>query len=93
MGSVVRGISKSDFLRQFQEDADFARAWATRLAREVQPTRLRSEIPALRTVAERLEAWLTWHGLLPAKGELKQVALQIGVSPEALYRKVARRNT
>lgn len=28
---------------------------------------------------------------LPAKGEWKSVAQQIGVSPEALYREIARR--
>ncbi len=53
---------------------------------------MRSEILSMRTVVKRLDAWLLSHGdRLPAKGEWKNLALQIGVSPEALYRELARR--
>jgi CRP-like cAMP-binding protein len=87
----VRGISRGFFLERISENPDLAAAWAARLAREIQTTRLRSEILALRTVADRLDAWLAWHGTLPAKGEWNQVARQIAVSPEALYREIGRR--
>ena len=89
--ATVRGISRRRFLDMFRSDPKLAEAWAARLAREVQTTRLRSEILALRTVTERLDAWLAWHGTLPPKGEWHQIARQIAVSPEALYREVARR--
>jgi CRP-like cAMP-binding protein len=89
--ATVRGISKSLFLAQFRQNPDLAETWATRLAREIQSTRLRSEILSLRTVADRLDAWLAWHGTLLPKGDWNQIARQIGVSPEALYREIARR--
>lgn len=72
-------------------DGRFAEAWARHLGREVQRARLQAEILALRTVAARLDAWLGWHGALPSKGEWVGLAAEIGVSPEALYRELARR--
>jgi CRP-like cAMP-binding protein len=87
----VRGISRPRFLELFRTDPNLAEAWAARLAREIQTTRLRSEILALKTVADRLDAWLAWHGSLPPKGEWHQIARQIAVSPEALYRQIASR--
>lgn len=76
----------------FRDDPVFAEAWGRHLATEVQRARLRSEILALRTVAERLDAWLLWHDqTMPEKGGWKSVAEQIAVSPEALYRELARR--
>jgi hypothetical protein len=56
-----------------------------------QGARLRSEVLSLRTVAERLAAWTAWNGgKIPKKGEWKLVANQIGVSPEALSRELAK---
>lgn len=76
----------------FARSPEFAEAWARHLTTEVQRARLRSEILTLRTVAERLDAWVAGQGQdLPAKGEWKSLARQIGVSPEALYRELARR--
>ncbi len=70
----------------------FAAGWAAYLAHEVQRTRLRAEILSLRTVAERLDAWIAANdGRQPAKGEWKTVAAEIGTSPEALYRERAKR--
>lgn len=89
--ACVRGIPRSHFLTQFRQNPELAETWAAQLAREIQRTRLRSEILSLRTVAERLDAWLAWHGVLPAKGEWNQVAKQIAVSPEALYREMGLR--
>lgn len=86
-------VTKDDFLGRFRSDPDFAQVWAARLSREVQTTRLRSEILSLKTVAQKLDAWITWNGTLPEKGEWNQIALQIGVSPEALYSEMARRRS
>lgn len=47
---------------------------------------------SLKTVAERLDAWTAANqGAPPIKGEWKTVAVEMGVSPEALYRELAKR--
>jgi CRP/FNR family transcriptional regulator, dissimilatory nitrate respiration regulator len=47
---------------------------------------------ALRTVAARLDAWCAANdGMAPARGAWRVVAAEIGVSPETLYRELARR--
>jgi CRP-like cAMP-binding protein len=77
---------------RFRRDPVFAEAWASHVTKEVQAARFRSEVIAMRTVAARFDAWLEWHGgAPPPKGEWKRVADQLGVTPEALYRELARR--
>jgi hypothetical protein len=44
-------------------------------------------------VAERLAAWITLNGRLPPKGRRREVASEIGVTPEALYRELGRRRS
>ena len=69
-----------------------AQAFATHLAHEVQNARRRAEIISLRKVADRVDAWLIWNNdELPPKGAWYRMADEIGVSPEALYRELARR--
>jgi CRP-like cAMP-binding protein len=47
---------------------------------------------SLRTVTARVDAWVALnHGALPPKGQWRQVASEIGITPEALYRELARR--
>lgn len=87
----VQSIPKRELLGRLRNEPDFAEAWAAHLAREIQIMRFRSEVLSLRTVASRLDAWLAWQGELPPKGEWKEIANQIGVSPEALYREIAKR--
>jgi len=85
-------IAKPVIQRAMTDDPALAQNWAAYLAHEVQATRLRAEILALRTVAERLDAWLAMHGgHMPPKGDWKSVAGEIGVSAEALYREMAKR--
>jgi CRP-like cAMP-binding protein len=72
-------------------DPVLAAAWAEHLAIEVQRARLRAEILSLKTVAARLSAWHSWNGSLPPKGQWALLGLEIGVSPESLYRELARR--
>jgi CRP-like cAMP-binding protein len=72
----------------------FSEAWTKYIAHEVQRARLHAEILSLKTVAERLDAWIAWHdGHVPERGEWKPLAEQIGVSPEALYRELAKRRS
>jgi len=68
-----------------------AEGWAAHLARSVQKARIRAEIRTLRTVAERLEAWLGEGQEVPDKGHWQNLAAELGVSREALYRELARR--
>lgn len=68
--------------------------WIARLSHELQSARKRAEIASLRTVGSRLEAWLIWNdGALPARGYWRDLANEIAVSPEALYREFSGRRT
>lgn len=88
----VKMIRKRDVETHLADNNQMAMALAAHLAREVQATRQRAEILRLRTVTERLDAWIAWHdGVLPEKGNWRVIALEIGVSPEALYREIAQR--
>lgn len=90
--SRIIELSRAAFLEQLQQDEAFFRLWAEHLAREVQSARFRSEILSRKTVSERLDGWLNWYDReLPCKGQWKSFAAQIGVSPEALYRELAKR--
>ncbi len=91
--AVVCLVSRMAAQQLFYTNQDFAKAWVMHLGREVRGARLRAEILTLKTVAERLDAWLADRGHFPEKGVWKSVALDIGVSPEALYREIARRSS
>lgn len=92
--SLVLAVPKPRFRERLRSDADFAELWTGHLARQVQQARFRSEVLALRTVAERLDMWLAWQdGALPPRGRWNAIATELGVSPEALYRELARRRS
>lgn len=84
-------VARRALRRLFLTSPEFAQAWATHLSDEVRRVRRRAEILSLRTVGERLDAWIAENGELPEKGGWKGVALEIAASPEALYREIARR--
>lgn len=88
---MARLVSRTAMQQLFYANQDFAKAWAIHLAGEVRSARLRSEILTLKTVAERLDAWLADSVRLPERGGWKAIAQEIGTSPEALYREIARR--
>ncbi len=47
---------------------------------------------AIRSLARRLDAWLELNDFsLPPKGNWQTLARELAVSPEALYRELARR--
>lgn len=88
----VHELRRAAFLSLLAERPSVFHSWAAHLAQEVQSARYRSEILARKTVSDRLDGWLTWKGgALPSKGQWRAVANQIGVSPEALYRELAKR--
>ncbi|MDP2738027.1 MAG: Crp/Fnr family transcriptional regulator [Pseudorhodobacter sp.] len=72
-------------------DTATAEAWAAHLAHAVQAARLRAELRSLRRVSDRLDAWLGERRALPERGQWHDLAAELGVSPEALYRELARR--
>jgi CRP-like cAMP-binding protein len=89
--AIVVKLPKASVLAQFS-DPTCARLLLQNLAYEVQQTRIHAEILALRTVAERLDAWLDVNGSgLPQKGTWRRLAAELAVSPEALYREIAKR--
>jgi CRP-like cAMP-binding protein len=88
----LKSIPKETVTQSLRKGHALFEAFTVHLAKEVQQARMRSEILTLKTVAQRLDAWLAWNdGMLPAKGNWRSVAMEIGVSPEALYREMAKR--
>ena len=90
-GARLARVDKDSVLQAQRDDPRWLLDLARHLAAEVQRARARAELLALRTERERLEGWLAWHGELPARGRWIAVAHEIGVTPEALYRELARR--
>lgn len=90
----VRGIAIATLLQTAAGRPALGLAFARHLAFEVQRVRARAELLCLRTVAERLDAWLALGDrTLPPRGRWREVAAEIAVSPEALYREVAARRS
>ncbi len=89
--AVVRSIPLARVKAALRDDAALASAFLRHLAHEVQRSRTQAEILSLKTVAERLNAWIALNGGMPSKGRWRDVAAEIDVSPEALYRELARR--
>ncbi len=88
----TRALAVADARARLAARPELALAWAARLARDVQSARQRAEILALPRLAERLEAWLAVSGgVLPPRGRWHELAAELGVTPEALYRHLARR--
>lgn len=88
--SSTWALARKDLRQRLEESSDGFRVWASYLAHEVQRARLHAEILSLKTVKARLGAWIAWSGELPEKGRWRSVADEIGVSPEALYREIAK---
>jgi CRP-like cAMP-binding protein len=90
--SCLQSIPVARVTEAIGRDPELACSFAQYLALEVQRARARAEIVSLRTVGDRLDAWLALNGdvLLP-RGRWREVAGEIGVTPEALYRELARR--
>lgn len=73
-------------------NTEAAQSWIAHLGRTAQDARFRAEMISLRTVDERLDAWIDWHQTnLPERGNWRGLAEELGVSPEALYRTLAKR--
>jgi CRP-like cAMP-binding protein len=90
--SVLRVLPLRRVKAAIRDDSELASAFMRHLAREVQRARAKAEILSLKTVAERVDAWITLNdGRLAPRGRWREVASEIGVTPEALYRELAHR--
>ncbi|WP_162901340.1 Crp/Fnr family transcriptional regulator [Breoghania sp. L-A4] len=90
--AMVRAVPRARLKAAMAQRPELAEAWTRHLAHEVQKARALAEILSLKTVRERVDAWLLLSGDgLPPRGEQRGFAAHIGVSPEALYRELARR--
>ena len=58
----TRIVQRSAVKRRFEFDPAFTKAWADHLAQENRAARQRAEILSLKTVFERLTAWLDNFG-------------------------------
>lgn len=89
--ATLAALPKPAFIAALRDDPDLALAWSATLARSVQSARVRAEIRSLPKVAERLDAWLDEGHGLPEKGRWQDVAAELGITREALYRELSRR--
>jgi CRP-like cAMP-binding protein len=85
-------VPKKQLLERLASNAEFGQAWAHRLAHELQRARFQVEVVAMKKVAARLDAWIASSGPMPPRGEWTRLAAEIGVTPEALYREIAKRH-
>jgi len=92
--SLVRGYSKSAVLAAFEKDPKAAQAFGAMLARQVMSLRTRLEQRNIRSARERIRHYLAVNvgadgrTVAPA-GTLKDVAAELGLTHEALYRTLA----
>lgn len=86
----IATVPRADMLAALEDEPKSALSLIETHTREIQTQRSRIEILRLRRVSDRLDAWLDLYGE-PKKGEWIRIADQIGVSPPALYRELAKR--
>lgn len=86
----IQRLNRTEFRHRITTQPAMAERWGKYLAQSLQHARLRSEILALKTVRSRLDAWIA-ASTTSDNPPWKAVAAEIGVSPEALYRELARR--
>jgi CRP-like cAMP-binding protein len=87
----VRSVSVASFRARLDGNLGLASAWAARLAHGLQGARMNAAIRTMRTVEERLDAWLAGGRTLPPKGQWQSLAEALGVTREALYRELSKR--
>lgn len=87
--SQVAVLPRNRFLEEINSSPDTVLKLLKTSAHELQANRARIEILRMRRVADRLAAWLDLHGQ-PRPGEWVRVADEIGVTPAALYRELAK---
>lgn len=90
--TLVARIPKAAVIEHLLTEPGWLRSFAAHLAAEVQRTRGRAELLSLKKVGERVDAWLSLNGGVPPdRGHWIDWASELAVTPEALYRELARR--
>ena len=89
-GAIILAMPRAQFLAGLASDSTLAESWAAHLARSVQAARFRSELRSLRRAGDRLALWLAEGNTLPPRGALQDLAAELGLTREALYRALAR---
>lgn len=89
--ALLRSVPLVLFRARLDGDLALASVWAARLAHGLQGARMNAAIRSMRTVEERLEAWLAGGKNLPPKGQWQSLAEALGVTREALYRALSKR--
>jgi len=93
VASRVRIYPKRELLALFRDDREAAERFMAVLARQVQALRARLEERNIRSARERLLHHLALHadadGRMAIEGTLIDLATEIGLTPEALYRTLA----
>ena len=92
--AVVRFFPKAAMLRELQRDADAAKAFAAMLAQQVMTLRTRLERRNIHSARERVRHFLTVSAgadrrTVALPGTLKDLAADLGLTHEALYRTLA----
>lgn len=92
--AVVRLYSKSTVLAVFGRDAKAAQAFTATLARQVMNLRTRIEQRNIRSASDRLRHYLSVNvggdgRTVIMQGTLKELASELGLTHEALYRTLA----
>ena len=91
----VRLYSKDAVLAAFKRDPEAAKSFMTRLARQVMDLRTRMELRNIKSARERVRHYLALHvgadgATVTVNGTLKELAAELGLTHEALYRTLAR---
>ena len=90
--SATMSVSVGSFREFLASNAQANEQWMSHLGRSAQEARFRAEMLSMKKVDERLDAWLDWkQAPLPERGAWRALADEIGVTPEALYRTLAKR--
>ncbi len=92
--ATVRLFPKRDVLAAFDRDPQAAQAFTAMLARQVMSLRARIEQRNIRSARERLRHWLALNAggdgrTVALPGPLKELAAELGLTHEALYRTLA----
>jgi CRP-like cAMP-binding protein len=88
--SGVRVYPKVMVMEALRKDPALAEAFMARLARQLQELRTLMELRYIRSARERVLQYLRLHGRsIAVEGQLQDIAAEIGITREALYRTLA----
>ena len=82
---------RGDVRGALERDPALLMGFAETVSRALMTSRIRAEIRSLKRVSDRLDLWLAVGNEVPGKGGRRHLADELGVTPEAIYRELARR--